>query len=219
MLLLRMLAVLAALAATASAGAENGSGQYPGVYVIEGSRQPITAAELELLQLKFVLAPGVMHSDGFGVGYFLDRELFRTTGQVAYIKGQEYRCHYKPATRMEICQSKEFSDGKSLSYYRTNVYQIFSPILQRGYSLFTPEEVAIWNSTGTLNPEGYFAYHQCTCISDKQIEARALSQPNLLPSGETGKRLFWWQSDPTDADYDLARQVMKLLGNCRPNVS
>jgi hypothetical protein len=219
MVLRRLLAVLLALAATTAAGAKDGSGQYPGVYVVEGSRQTMTAAELELLQLKCVLAPGVMHSDGFGVGYFLDRELFRATGQVAYIKGQEYRCHYTPSTRMETCASKEFSDGKSLSYYRTNVYQVFSPVLQRGHSLFTPEEVAAWNSSGALNPAGYFAYHQCVCISDKQVEARALSQPNLLPGSETGKRLFWRNIDPTDADYDLARQIVKMLGNCRPNVS
>jgi hypothetical protein len=156
--------LLAVLAATDVAQANDPSGQFPGVYVLEGSRIPSTDADMDAVQLKCLLAPGVMHEGGFGVGYFLDRELFQSTGEISYIKGQEYRCRYSPATRKETCDSKEFSDGKSLTYYRSNVYEVFTRDEQRGHSLLTPEEVVAWNSRGEVNPASRFAYRRCDCL-------------------------------------------------------
>ena len=199
--------------------AADASGQIPGVYVLEGANAPVTAAEREALQLKCLLAPGVMHEDGFGVGYFLDREQFRATGMVHYIKGQEYRCRYSAQTRMETCESKEFSEGKSLTYYRNNVYQVFTPDLQRGHTLLTPEDVVAWNSSGAVNPVARFAYHRCQCLRGEEIEARASSAKNELSSEETGRRLYWWNTDTTKEDLDLARQVLHTSGLCKPDVS
>jgi hypothetical protein len=211
--------VIALITNVAACVAAESSNQIPGVYVREGSSPPITETDRELLELKCILAPGVMQSDGLGTGYFLDLPRFRATGEVIYIKGQEYRCHYTPATRLEVCQSREFSNGKSLRYYRTNVYQVFTPELQRGHSLLTPEEVLNWNTSKQVNPANSFAYHGCTCLDAAKIEAHATSATNLLPSEETANRLYWYNTDPRDSDYATAREALKSLKGCGQNLS
>jgi hypothetical protein len=203
----------------ACARAQDSSGQFPGVYVLEGTRVPNSDADLEKLELKCVLAPGVMGEGGVGAGYFIDRALFRATGQVSYIKAQEYRCRYTPEKRMETCDSKELSDGKVLHYYRSNVYLEFTPLLQRGHSLFTPEDVVAWNLHGRLNPDSAFAYRRCTCLPPDKITALASSTLNPLSSEITGQRMYWWNTDPTADDNALARDVLKALGGCKVNVS
>jgi hypothetical protein len=201
------------------ARAQDSSGQFPGVYVLEGTRVPNSDADVEKLELKCVLAPGVMGEGGVGSGYFIDRELFRATGQVSYIKAQEYRCRYSAEKRMETCDSKELSDGKVLHYYRSNVYLEFTPMLQRGHSLFTPEDVVAWNLHGKLNPDSAFAYRRCSCLTGDKIKAHASSVLNPLSSEVTGQRMYWWGTDPTENDYTLARDVLKALGGCKVNVS
>jgi hypothetical protein len=203
----------------ACARAQDSSGQFPGVYVLQGKQALNTSEDRENLELKCVLAPGVMGEGGVGAGYFVDRELFRATGQVSYIKGQEYRCRYTAEKRMETCDSKELSDGKVLHYYRSNVYLEFTPMLQRGHSLFTPEDVVAWNLHSRLNPDTAFAYHRCTCLASDKITALASSTLNPLSSDITGQRMYWWQTDPTEDDYSLARDVLKKLGGCKVNVS
>jgi hypothetical protein len=211
--------VLASLVLTTVALAQDPSGQFPGVYVLEGSVEPRTAEDLDALRIKCLLAPGVMHEGGFGVGYFLDRDLFQSTGTISYIKGQEYRCRYSAATRKETCESKELSDGKSLAYYRSNVYEVFTRELQRGHSLLTPEDVAAWNSKGIVNPETRFAYRRCDCLKVEDIEARASSLANTLSSDETGYRLFWWNRDITDEELEAARPLLQTFNTCKPAVS
>jgi hypothetical protein len=195
------------------------SGQYPGVYVLEGSAPPVTADDYGALQLKCLLAPSTMYPDGVGAGYFLDRELFRTTGAVSYIKGQEYRCRFNPETRKETCESKEFSDGKSIAYYRSNVYEVFTQDVQRGHSLMTPEDVVAWNSRGEVNVENRFAYHRCSCLTSKDIEALASPMLNPHSSDDTGNWLFWWRRAASAQEIDLARQVVGQFGACRPSLS
>jgi hypothetical protein len=169
--------------------------------------------------LKCVLAPGVMREDGSGVGYYLDRDLFRANGTISYVKGQEYKCRYSPATRMETCDSREFTDGKSLSYYRSNIYQVFTPDLQQGHSLLSPEDVAAWKVRGELNPANRFAYHRCNCLTAAEIETKVTPKANMLTTEETGRLLYWWSTDPSPEDYDLARQVIGLFNICKPDVS
>jgi hypothetical protein len=210
---------VALLAAMQIARADDTSNYFAGVYVLEGSRKPSTTAEMDALQLKCLLAPGLINERGFGVGYFLDRELFLSTGEVSYIQGQEYKCRYSPATRKETCDSKEFSDGKSLTYYRSNVYQVFTRDEQRGHSLLTPEEVVAWNSRGEVNPASRFAYRRCDCLEGRDFEAKASPLINQLSSDETGFRLFWWNRDVTVEELDLARKVQKKFGACRPAIS
>jgi hypothetical protein len=211
--------LLVFIATVFPAQAANTSGQIPGVYVIEGSKVPTTPEEIEELQLKCVLAPGVIDDNGRGVGYFLDRTKYRATGTISYIKGQTYDCRYTPATRIENCASQEWSDGKSLSYYRTNVYETFTELVQRGHSLLTPEDVVAWNIRKTLNPAGAFAYHRCTCLTDSIIKSFASTDINALSGEETGKYLFWWKSNPSADDLDVARSVLKHLGGCVPKLS
>lgn len=201
------------------AQANDPSGQFPGVYVLEGSYPPSTIEEMDAVQLKCLLAPGVMHDNGFGIGYFLDRELFVSTGEISYIKGQEYRCRYSAETSKETCDSKEFSDGKSLTYYRSNVYETFTREVQRGHSLLTPEEVLAWNSRGEVNPANRFAYHRCDCLQGGEFEAKASKRANELSSADTGWRLFWWNRDMTDEELELAQNVRKKFGACRPAIS
>lgn len=210
---------LALLMAMDVAQANDPSGQFSGVYVLEGSRVPLTTDELDAAQLKCLLAPGVMHNGGYGVGYFLDRELFLSTGEISYIKGQEYRCRYSAETRKETCDSKEFSDGKSLTYYRSNVYETFTREVQRGHSLLTPEEVLAWNSKGEVNPTNRFAYRRCDCFQGSDFEVRASRRLNELSSAETGWRLFWWNRDITDEELDLAQKLRQKFGACRPALS
>jgi hypothetical protein len=195
------------------------SGQYPGVYVLEGNTPPFSAGDFDALQLKCLLAPSTMSPDGVGAGYFLDRELFRTTGVVSYIKGNEYRCRYNPKTRKETCDSKEFSDDKSIAYYRNNVYVIFTSEVQRGHSLITPEEVGAWNAKGEVNAENRFAFHRCGCLSVTDIEALASKRPNHASSETTGHGLFWWRRDADPEELNLAREVRGLFAACRPNLS
>jgi hypothetical protein len=203
----------------ACARAQDSSGQFPGVYVLQGKQALTTSEDHENLELKCVLAPGVMGEGGVGAGYFIDRALFRATGQVSYIKAQEYRCRYTPEKRMETCDSKELSDGKVLHYYRSNVYLEFTPLLQRGHSLFTPEDVVAWNLHGKLNPDSAFAYRRCSCLTGDKINAHASSVLNPLSSEMTGQRMYWWNTDPTADDDALARDVLKALGGCKVNVS
>jgi hypothetical protein len=210
---------VALLAAVQIARADDTSDYFAGVYVLEGSREPSSTAEMDALQLKCLLAPGLINERGFGVGYFLDRELFLSKGEISYIQGQEYKCRYSPATRKETCDSKEFSDGKSLTYYRSNVYQVFTQDEQRGHSLLTPEEVVAWNSRGEVNPSSRFAYRRCDCLAGSDFEARASTRMNEHSSEETGFRLFWWNRDVTSEELDLARKVQKKFGGCRPAIS
>jgi hypothetical protein len=213
------LMLAASLATSSPAAIAADSGEFPGVYVREGSTQPLTAAQHELLQLKCLLAPDTMHEDGSGAGYFLDAPLFLSRGQVAYIKGEEYRCTYSPKTRMETCESQEFSDGKGLRYFRTNVYVSFTQDLQRGNSLMTPEDVVAWNESGTRNPDTLFAYHRCTCVTREQVESRAARGINTLSGEETGQKRYGWRADPAAQDYEVARKVMEAIGSCRLNLS
>jgi hypothetical protein len=68
--------------------AQDASGEIPCIYVLEGSQEATTAEEIDTLQLKCLLAPSVMRSDGFGTGYFLDRDLFNRTGAISYIRAE-----------------------------------------------------------------------------------------------------------------------------------
>jgi hypothetical protein len=192
---------------------------FPGVFVREGSSQPVTEQQREELQLKCLLAPDIMHADGKGAGYFLDAPLFNTTGQVSYVKSEIYACRYAPEARREICESEELSDGKSLRYYRTNIYQTFTPQLQRGHTLMTAEEVAEWNSSGKLNPANAFGYHTCECITDAMVESRAAPGINTLDSAQTGDRRYWSGADPSPDDYDTARKLQAVIGTCKPKLS
>jgi hypothetical protein len=214
----RAVIALILLAATPAA-AQNESGQFPGVYVREGTRAPITQEDRALLDLKCALAPGVMHEDGTGVGYFLDLETFRASGKISYVKGQEYHCRYNAATQLETCESREFSYGKSLSYYRSNVYQTFTSDVQRGTSLLSAEDVAAWKVRGHLNPANAFAYHRCACITSEDIESRASTETNALDSTTTGTRLFWWNNDQHEEDYATARKVIESFKACPGNTS
>jgi hypothetical protein len=213
------LLMICGMAGLASRAEAEESGQFPGVYARERASAPMTSIERETLELKCVLAPNTMGADGFGVGYFLDTEAFRTKGTVTYIKGQDYRCRYNAATTMEICESREFSDGKSLHYYRTNIYELFTPEVQRGNSLMSPEDVANWNTTRTLNAANNFAYHRCKCPSESVVAALASPDANQLSSEETGRRLFWFDNEPTLEDLNTAREVMKTFEGCGGNVS
>lgn len=199
--------------------AQDSSGQFAGVYVLEGSLASSSTADKDAVQLKCLLAPGVMHEGGFGVGYFLDSELFLKTGEISYIKGQEYHCRYSSETRKETCSSKEFSDGKGLTYFRSNVYETFTREVQRGHSLLTPEDVVAWNARREVDPATRFAYRRCDCLKVQDVEANASLQPNMLSSEETGRRLFWWNRDATDDELNLARQLSAKLGACRPVIS
>jgi hypothetical protein len=203
----------------AGAAAQDSSGQYPGVYVLEGSFMPGSAEEQHRLELKCVLAPGVMRKDGKGAGYFLDRAAFRASGEIRYVKGQDYACRYAAATKLETCESKEWSDGKSLTYYRSNVYQTFTPMLQRGHSLLTPEDVVNWKLKGIVSSAAPFAYHRCNCLQETDILSRASNEINARTSDETGRLLYWWTDDPTSEDYELAQKVLEQMGACKPDVS
>jgi hypothetical protein len=212
-----MLAALLATSTSAALAAD--SGEFPGVYVREGSGQPHTAQQRELLQLKCLLAPDIMHEDGTGAGYFLDSTLFHSTGKVSYIRSEEYKCSYMAGKRLETCESQEFTDGKGLRYYRTNVYESFTQDLQRGTTLLTPEDVLAWNSSGTLNPEQSFAYHRCSCITQEQVESRVAPDINTLSSEQNRLKRYGGRADPSAQDYELARKVMDALGSCSQNLS
>jgi hypothetical protein len=206
--MLRVLIVLAFLSAPAMAA----SGQFEGVYVREGAA-PL-AANREILELKCALAPVVIAQDGLGAGYFLDADALKKSGTLSYIRGHEFDCRYNPATKLETCQSKELSDGRTLHYYRSNVYQVFTPNLQQGHSLLSPEEVADWGLSKKLNPENRFAYNRCKCLTRNKIEAHLSTTINQLSGDETSRKLYWGDDDPSTDDLSLARQVLDKLGSC-----
>jgi hypothetical protein len=206
--MLRALIVLAVLSAPAMAA----SGQFEGVYVREGAA-PL-AANRELLELKCALAPVVIGQDGLGAGYFLDADALKKSGTLSYIKGHEFDCRYNPATNVETCQSKELSDGRELRYFRSNVYQVFTPDLQQGHSLLSPEEVADWSVSKKLNPENRFAYNRCKCLTRDKVEARASTTINQLSGDETSRRLYWGDDEPSMDDLSLAREALDKLGAC-----
>jgi hypothetical protein len=214
-----ILFALCLLAAFAGCVNASDSGEFPGVYVEEGNSIPATDADRERLELKCLLAPDTMHADGQGAGYFLDVPLFQSAGKVSYIKAQSFRCRYAAEKRMETCESQEYSDRGATAYYRTNIYQIFTADVQRGATLFTPEDVAAWTATGEINPAGKFAFHRCACLSVKQVEALAQPTTNALPHQQTAARRYWWQKDPSLEDYEIARKVRAALGGCRPKLS
>jgi hypothetical protein len=189
------------------------SGQFEGVYVREGL-PVVTPSQREALELKCVLAPVVIGADGIGTGYFLDTELFQSNGTVSFSKGQEFDCRYNPQSKLETCQSREFSDGKSLHYYRSNVYQVFTPDLQQGHSLLTPEDVANWKVSGTLNPDNRFAYHRCKCLKANMVVERASNIANELSGEETALRLYWGDNEPSSQDTDTAREVIEKIIGC-----
>jgi hypothetical protein len=195
------------------------SGEFPGVYVEEGSAIPSTAEDRELIELKCLLAPDTMHADGRGAGYYLDDRLFNETGRVSYVKAQSFNCRYAPEKRMETCESEEYSDKGATPYYRTNVYETFTSELQRGASLFTPEDVATWTATGKVNPTDKFAFHRCGCLSVAQIETLAQPDVNSLPQELTAAKRYWWQRDPSPEDFEVARKVRDSLGGCHPKLS
>jgi hypothetical protein len=208
--------LLPVLCASANAG---DSGEFHGVYVEEGSVVPATQADRDMLQLKCLLAPDIMHEDGRGAGYYLDRALFLSTGKVSFVKAQTFNCRYDSSKRMETCESQEHSDKGATTYYRTNVYETFTRDVQRGATLFTPEDVAAWTSTGAVNPAGKFAFHRCTCVTVEQIEALAQPLANTLPHEQTGPIRYWWGKDPNAEAYDIARRVEAAFGGCRPHLS
>jgi hypothetical protein len=206
--MLRILTALAFFTAPALAA----SGQFEGVYVREDAA-PLKANN-EILELKCALAPVVIGQDGLGAGYFLDTDALRKSGTLSYIKGHEFDCRYNPDTKVETCQSKELSDGRTLHYYRSNVYQVFTPELQQGHSLLSPEEVADWTVSKKLNPANRFAYHRCKCLTRDKVEARASTAANQLSGEETSRRLFWDDGDPSTDDLSLAREALDKLGAC-----
>jgi hypothetical protein len=206
--MLRVLIALAFIAGPALAA----SGQFEGVYVREGAA--LLKSNNEVLELKCALAPVVIGQDGLGAGYFLDAHALRKNGTLSYIKGHEFDCRYNPATKVETCESKELSDGRTLHYYRSNVYQVFTPDLQQGHSLLSPEEVADWTISQKLNPENRFAYHRCACLTRDKVEARASTAANQLSGEETSRRLFWGDDDPSTDDLSLAREALDKLGAC-----
>jgi hypothetical protein len=206
-----MLRVFIALAVF-SAPAMAASGQFEGVYVREGAA-PLKGNR-EILELKCALAPVVIGQDGLGAGYFLDADALRKTGTLSYVKAHEFDCRYNPATKVETCQSKELSDGRTLHYYRSNVYQVFTPDLQQGHSLLSPEEVADWTVSQGLNPANRFAYHRCKCLTRDKVEARASTAVNQLSGDETSRRLYWDDEHPSADDLSLARDALDKLGAC-----
>ncbi len=196
-----------------ASAAHAASGQFEGVYVREGI-PVVTDAQREALEMKCVLAPVVIGADGIGTGYFLDTNLFRATGSLSFIKGQEFDCRYNLKTKLETCQSREFSDGKSLRYFRSNVYQVFTPDLQQGHSLLTPEDVANWKVKGTLNPSNRFAYHRCKCLKRDKVEAHLSAVANELSGEETASRLFWGDNEPSSRDVETAREALEKIIGC-----
>jgi hypothetical protein len=89
---------LALLMAMDVAQANDPSGQFPGVYVLEGSRVPLTVEEMDTVQLKCLLAPGVMHDGGLGVGYFFTLEKFHTSRGKSIAAGIQLRRARKRVT-------------------------------------------------------------------------------------------------------------------------
>jgi hypothetical protein len=199
--------------------AADGSGQFPGVYVRDGSGQDLTAEAKEKLQLKCLIAPDVMGDDGVGAGYFVDRALFDRTGQVSYVQAEEYSCRYSSETTIETCDSREITEGKSLKYYRTNVYHIFTANEQRGHSLLTPEEVLNWRSKGIVNPDQAFAYYRCSCVEPGDIEKHVSTEINVMSSADTELRRYWGLLEPTDDDFNRAQKLTSVIGKCKLELS
>jgi hypothetical protein len=195
------------------------SGEFAGVYVTEGKSRPTTPADRELLELKCLLAPNTSHADGQGATYLLDAPYFEVTGKVSYIKAATFQCRYDRAERVERCRSVEYYDGQGWSYRRFNVYEKFVRNLQRGVSLFTPEEIVTWKSKGTFKVENRFALHRCKCLNVEQIESKAHPAVNLLSKEQSDFKLFLWNEDPSAQDYELARKAMNVMGGCRPILS
>jgi hypothetical protein len=206
-----MLRVLFALALF-STSVMAASGQFEGVYV--RSDTALVSGNAEILELKCALAPVVIGADGRGASYFLDRQKFGARDQVSYIKGQEFDCRYNAAIKLETCESKELSDGRELRYFRSNVYQVFTPDLQQGHSLLSPEEVADWNISKKLNPANGFAYHRCKCLTPDKVDMFASTVANQLSGNETAQRLFWRNDVLSRDDLALAREALDTLGAC-----
>jgi hypothetical protein len=208
------LALLALLAGSGLAHTEPVSGQYPGVYVLEGLRAPQTPTERLALEYKCTLAPSTMNAAGEGSGLIFDRETFNQTGAVSYIEGHRYRCTYDPVTRLESCNSTEFMGGMGINYEPLNGYHTFTEDLQSGYSLDTPEAAAAWRKTGTTDPTTSFAYHRCQCLDTATLAPLVSARTNTISSGETNWRLFRHRREPQPAELELGRKVLDRLKGC-----
>lgn len=194
--------------------AGNKSNEYSGVYVLEGLHAPVTAGDRDVLRLKCILAPVFMNEDGTGTSYFLDRDKFQSNGTISYIRGHEYKCRYSPDTHRESCDSKQFSEGTAYSYHRENIYTEFTPQLQRGNSLITPEDEEAWRLRRELNPKYAFAFHRCHCLSSWKFRSLVSPEANSLSSERTIRLLYWWIADPSTEDMKTARRILSISGLC-----
>lgn len=209
-----LLTVLALAALPVATSADTPSGEYPGVYVIEGSSPPKTAQQRMSLEMKCALAPSTMDAEGKGSGLMLDRDAFLATGRISYIKGHDYQCRYDPATKIETCSSTDYVGGMTVPYNPTNAYQIFTEDLQSGYTLWDEEAVERWKATGGFDPSSSFAYHRCNCLDVGKIDPLISPKLNTMATGETNWRLFRHQRDPTAEEHDLGRKVLDALKAC-----
>jgi hypothetical protein len=209
-----VLMLIATLIAASPVAAQSQSGEFPGVYVLEGAKPPVTAQDHMALEFKCALAPATMNADGEGAGLVLDREVFRDTGKIVYVRGHDYRCRYDAATRLEHCSSVDHMGGMSNSYEPINGYDVFTAELQAGHTIGTDEELAAWKERGAADPDNRFAYRRCKCLDVAMLTPLISPQVNRMSAGETNWRLFRRLRDPTADEIELGRNVLDALKGC-----
>ena len=163
------------------------------------------------LQLKCALHFFQNRKDGTFEQFFLDKDQFLKDGKVSYWEANVGSCKMDDATKLESCQSKYAADSKIAdepdSY---NFYSVLTPDKISANSFGSLDDFNKWKKDGSKPDEGKWAQVRCKDLTPDMMKPHLAQTINPLSQDDSNKRMFF-QNDPTDDDYAMARKVMDVL--------
>lgn len=208
--LIALLLLLPLLDHTSEAASD--SGEYAGVYVLDGPGEAITPEAKEVLQLKCFLAFTVMGPDGTGADFYLDHDLFLRNGTVSFVRVREYACKIDRLASIETCKVRSYANNKQYDGIMTyNYYPVFTPARQVGFGFSSLQALELWMSGDRSSKSGRYGLTRCNGLSGTSILSYLSGGPNRRSDADVAQRMFYGR-EPIEEDLALARRVRSIIG-------
>lgn len=182
-----------------------------GIFTLQPDPAPTGADDQAKLQLKCALHFFQNRKDGTFEQFFLDKDQFLKDGKVSYIEANVGTCQMDEKTRLESCQSKFAADGKIADEPPSfNFYSKLEPDTLTANSFSSVDEFDKWKTAGRDPKQGTWSQARCKDLTADMLKPHLSQVINPRSQDDSNKRMFF-DADPTDDDYAMAKKVMDAL--------